>query len=158
MLGILEKTKLLKLFYAMKNLYKTTVTTQGGRNGHTRSEDGILDIELRKPKSLGGEGGDYSNPEQLFAAGYSACYGSALEHVAKQHKIELGDYSVTATVKLGQTDSGNLQLSVILDTYIPGVDVETGEKLVNEAHEVCPYSRATRDNIDVTLNLMLDED
>jgi len=142
----------------MKNLYKTTVTTQGGRNGHTRSEDGILDMELRKPKSLGGDGGDYSNPEQLFAAGYSACYGSALEHVAKQHKIELGDYSVTATVKLGQTDSGNLQLSAILDTYIPGVDVETGEKLVNEAHEVCPYSRATRDNIDVTLNLMLDED
>ena len=141
----------------MKNLYKTTVTTQGGRNGHTRSEDGILDMELRKPKSLGGDGGDYSNPEQLFAAGYSACYGSALEHVAKQHKIELGDYSVTATVKLGQTDSGNLQLSAILDTYIPGVDVETGEKLVNEAHEVCPYSRATRDNIDVTLNLMLDE-
>jgi len=142
----------------MKNLYKTTVTTQGGRNGHTRSEDGILDMELRKPKSLGGDGGDYSNPEQLFAAGYSACYGSALEHVAKQHKIDLGDYSVTATVKLGQTDSGNLQLSAILDTYIPGVDVETGEKLVNEAHEVCPYSRATRDNIDVTLNLMLDED
>jgi len=142
----------------MKNLYKTTVTTQGGRNGHTRSEDGILDMELRKPKSLGGDGGDYSNPEQLFAAGYSACYGSALEHVAKQHNIDLGDYSVTATVKLGQTDSGNLQLSAILDTYIPGVDVETGEKLVNEAHEVCPYSRATRDNIDVTLNLMLDED
>ncbi|MFV9484325.1 organic hydroperoxide resistance protein [Christiangramia sp. ASW11-125] len=142
----------------MKNLYKTTVTTQGGRNGHTRSEDGILDMELRKPKSLGGDGGDYSNPEQLFAAGYSACYGSALEHVAKQHKIDLGDYSVTATVKLGQTDSGNLQLSAILDTYIPGVDVETGEKLVNEAHEVCPYSRATRDNIDVTLNLMLDEE
>ena len=158
MLGILEKTKLLKLFYAMKNLYKTTVTTQGGRNGHTRSEDGILDMELRKPKSLGGDGGDYSNPEQLFAAGYSACYGSALEHVAKQHKIDLGDYSVTATVKLGQTDSGNLQLSAILDTYIPGVDVEIGEKLVNEAHEVCPYSRATRDNIDVTLNLMLDEE
>ncbi|WP_026914443.1 organic hydroperoxide resistance protein [Christiangramia portivictoriae] len=142
----------------MKNLYKTTVTTEGGRNGHTRSEDGILDMELRKPKSLGGEGGDYSNPEQLFAAGYSACYGSALEHVAKQHKIDLGDYSVTATVKLGQTDSGNLQLSAILDAYIPGVDVETGEKLVNEAHEVCPYSRATRDNIDVTLNLMLDEE
>ena len=118
MLGILEKTKLLKLFYAMKNLYKTTVTTQGGRNGHTRSEDGILDMELRKPKSLGGEGGDYSNPEQLFAAGYSACYGSALEHVAKQHKIDLGDYSVTATVKLGQTDSGNLQLSAILDTML----------------------------------------
>ena len=157
MLGILKQSKLLKLFYAMKNLYKTKVTTQGGRNGHTRSEDGILDMELKKPKGLGGEGGDYSNPEQLFAAGYSACYGSALEVVAKEHKVELGDYSVTATVKLGKTDSGNLQLSVILDSYIPGVDVETGEKLVNQAHEICPYSRATRDNIDVTLNLLLDE-
>ncbi|MFV8226721.1 organic hydroperoxide resistance protein [Christiangramia aquimixticola] len=141
----------------MKNLYKTKVTTYGGRNGHTRSEDGILDMELRKPKGLGGEGGDYSNPEQLFAAGYSACYGSALEVVAKKHKVDLGDYSVTATIKLGQTDSGNLQLTAILDTYIPGVDVETGETLVNEAHEICPYSRATRDNIDVTLNLLLDE-
>lgn len=157
MLGILKQTKLLKLFYAMKNLYKTKVTTHGGRNGHTRSEDGIIDMELKKPKSLGGEGGDYSNPEQLFAAGYSACYGSALEHVAKQHKVDLGDYSVTATIKLGQTESGKLQLSAILDTFIPGVDIETGEKLVNEAHEVCPYSRATRDNIDVTLNLLLDE-
>ena len=75
----------------------------------------------------------------------------------KKHKVDLGDYSVTATVKLGETDSGNLQLSVILDSYIPGADVETGEKLVNEAHEICPYSRATRDNIDVTLNLLLDE-
>lgn len=157
MLGILMQTKLLKLIYAMKNLYKTKVTTHGGRNGHTRSEDGILDMELKKPEGLGGPGGDFSNPEQLFAAGYSACYGSALEAVAKKHKVDLGDYSVTATVKLGQTDSGNLQLSAILDSYIPGVDVETGEKLVNEAHEVCPYSRATRDNINVTLNLLLDE-
>ncbi|MBT8295157.1 MAG: organic hydroperoxide resistance protein [Gramella sp.] len=141
----------------MKNLYKTKVTTHGGRNGHTRSEDGMLDMELKMPKELGGEGGDYSNPEQLFAAGYSACYGSALEVVAKKHKVDLGDYSVTATVKLGKTESGNLQLSAILDTYIPEIDVETGEKLVNEAHEICPYSRATRDNIDVTLNLLLDE-
>ncbi|WP_026935468.1 organic hydroperoxide resistance protein [Christiangramia echinicola] len=141
----------------MKNLYKTKVTTHGGRNGRTRSEDGIIDMELKMPKSMGGEGGDYSNPEQLFGAGYSSCYGSALEVVAKKHKVDLGDYSVTAVVKLGQTESGNLQLSVTLDSYIPGVDVETGEKLVNEAHEICPYSRATRDNIDVTLNLLLDE-
>jgi len=141
----------------MKNLYKTKVTTHGGRNGRTRSEDGILDMELKMPKGMGGEGGDYSNPEQLFGAGYSACYGSALEVIAKKHKVDLGDYSVTAVVKLGQTDSGNLQLSVTLDSYIPGVDVETGEKLVNEAHEICPYSRATRDNIDVSLNLLLDE-
>ena len=141
----------------MKNLYKTKVTTHGGRNGRTRSEDGVIDMELKMPKSMGGEGGDYSNPEQLFGAGYSSCYGSALEVVAKKHKVDLGDYSVTAVVKLGQTESGNLQLSVTLDSYIPGVDVETGEKLVNEAHEICPYSRATRDNIDVTLNLLLDE-
>ncbi|HKJ48767.1 MAG TPA: organic hydroperoxide resistance protein [Christiangramia sp.] len=141
----------------MKNLYKTKVTTHGGRNGRTRSEDGVIEMELKMPKSMGGEGGDYSNPEQLFGAGYSSCYGSALEVVAKKHKVDLGDYSVTAVVKLGQTESGNLQLSVTLDSYIPGVDVETGEKLVNEAHEICPYSRATRDNIDVTLNLLLDE-
>ena len=141
----------------MKNLYKTKVTTHGGRNGHTRSEDGLIDMELKMPKSMGGEGGDYSNPEQLFGAGYSACYGGALEVVAKKHKVDLGEYSVTAVVKLGQTESGNLQLSVTLDSYIPGVDVETGEKLVNEAHEICPYSRATRDNTDVTLNLLLDE-
>jgi len=157
MLVILKHTKLLKIIHEMKNLYKTKVTTKGGRNGRTTSEDGVLDMELKMPKGLGGPGGDYSNPEQLFAAGYSACYGSALEQIAKKHKVDLGEYSVTAVVKLGKTDSENLQLSVTLDSYIPGVDVETGEKLVNEAHEVCPYSRATRDNIDVTLNLLLDE-
>ncbi|MDT0646817.1 organic hydroperoxide resistance protein [Zunongwangia sp. F260] len=141
----------------MKTLYTTNVTTTGGRNGRTTSEDGVLDMELAMPKELGGEGGEYSNPEQLFAAGYSACFGSTLEVLAKKHKIELGDYSVTATVELGKTEEEDLELSVILDCYIPGVDVEKGEELVNEAHEICPYSRATMDNIDVTLNLLLDE-
>ena len=144
----------------MKNLYKTTVTTKGARKGHAKSDDGILDIQLSMPKSMGGDGGNYTNPEQLFGAGYSACFGSALQLVAKnQHDIELGeDLSVSAVVKLGQTEEGNLQLAVVLDCYLPGVDVETGEKIVNEAHVVCPYSRATRDNIDVTLNLLVDED
>ncbi|MDT0686885.1 organic hydroperoxide resistance protein [Autumnicola psychrophila] len=141
----------------MKTLYTTNVTTTGGRNGRTTSEDGVLDMELAMPKELGGEGGEYSNPEQLFAAGYSACFGSTLEVVAKKHKVELGDYSVNATVELGKTEEEDLELSVILDCYIPGVDVEKGEELVNEAHEICPYSRATMDNIDVTLNLLLDE-
>ncbi|MDT0689516.1 organic hydroperoxide resistance protein [Salegentibacter sp. F188] len=141
----------------MKTLYKTEVTTTGGRNGQTTSEDGVLDMKLTMPKELGGEGGEYSNPEQLFAAGYSACFGSTLEVVAKKHKLDLGDYSVTATVELGKTEEEDLELSVILDCYIPGVEVETGEELVNEAHEICPYSRATMDNIDVTLNLLLDE-
>lgn len=143
----------------MKNLYKTTVTTKGARKGHAKSDDGILDLELSMPKSMGGDGGDHTNPEQLFAAGYSACFGSALQVVAKKHDIELGEeLSVSAVVKLGMTEEENLQLSVVLDCFLPGVDVETGEKLVNEAHEVCPYSRATRDNIDVTLNLLVDED
>lgn len=143
----------------MKNLYKTTVTTKGARKGHAKSEDGILDVKLSMPKSMGGEGGNFTNPEQLFAAGYSACFGSALQVVAKKHDIELGeDLSVSAVVELGQTEEEELQLAVILDCYLPGVDVETGEKIVNEAHEVCPYSRATRDNIDVTLNLLVDED
>ncbi|NJW53689.1 organic hydroperoxide resistance protein [Salinimicrobium oceani] len=142
----------------MKTLYTGTATTTGGREGHVSSDDGILDLELSQPKSMGGKGEDKTNPEQLFAAGYSACYGSALQVVAKKHKVDLGDFSVTASVELGKTEEGELQLSVILDSYIPGVDVEMGETLVNEAHEICPYSRATRDNIDVTLNLMLDED
>ena len=142
----------------MKTLYTGVATTTGGREGSVRSDDGVLDLDLSVPKSMGGKGEDKTNPEQLFAAGYSACYGSALQVVAKKHKVDLGDFSVTATVELGTTEEDELQLSVILDSYIPGVDVETGEKLVNEAHEICPYSRATRDNIDVTLNLMLDED
>lgn len=142
----------------MKTLYTGVATTTGGREGNVRSDDGILDLELSKPKSMGGKGEEKTNPEQLFAAAYSACYGSALQAMAKKHKVDLGDFSVTASVELGTTEEGDLQLSVILDSYIPGVDVETGEKLVNEAHEICPYSRATRDNIDVTLNLMLDEE
>ncbi|WP_010228792.1 organic hydroperoxide resistance protein [Gillisia marina] len=141
----------------MKTLYKAKVTTSGGREGHVKSDDGILDMRVSMPKGMGGKGDNFTNPEQLFAAGYSSCFGSALQVVAKKHKVDLGDFSVTATVKLGTLEGGNLQLAAILDCYIPGVDVEQGEELVNEAHEICPYSRATRDNIDVTLNLMLDE-
>ncbi len=142
----------------MKTLYKAKATTSGGREGHVKSDDGILDLNLSMPKGLGGKGEKHTNPEQLFAAGYSACYGSALQGLAKKHKIDIGDFTVTATVGIGKTEEGDLQLSVILDSYLPGVDVETGEKLVNEAHEICPYSRATRDNVDVTLNLLLDEE
>ena len=142
----------------MKTLYTASATTTGGREGHVKSDDGILNFDLSVPESMGGEGGKKTNPEQLFAAGYSACYGSALQAVAEKRKIDLGDFSVSAEVSIGKTEEDNFQLSVVLDSYIPGVDVETGESLVNEAHEVCPYSRATRDNIDVTLNLMLDEE
>jgi len=141
----------------MKTLYKAKVTTSGGREGHVKSDDGILDMRVSMPKGMGGKGENFTNPEQLFAAGYSSCFGSALQVVAKKHKVDLGDFNVTATVKLGTAEDGNLLLAVVLDSYIPGVDIETGEKLVNDAHEICPYSRATRDNVNVTLNLMLDE-
>jgi len=142
----------------MKTLYKASATTSGGRDGHVKTDDGLIDMKLSLAKGLGGKGGNFTNPEQLFAAGYSACYGSALQIVAKKHKVDIGDFNVTATVGIGKTEDDDLQLSVILDSYLPGVDIETGEMLVNEAHEICPYSRATRDNIDVTLNLLLDEE
>ena len=141
----------------MKTMYKATVTSHGGREGHVKSDDGILNMELSMPKGLGGKGEKKTNPEQLFAAAYAGCYGSALELVAKKHKIELGNFNVTAIVGIGKNEEDELQLKVTLDSYIPGVDLETGEKLVNEAHEICPYSNATRDNVDVTLNLLLDD-
>lgn len=142
----------------MKTIYKAATKTTGGRSGHVKSEDGPIDMKLSVPKAMGGDGGDGANPEQFFGAAYSACFGGAVKAVADKHKVDIGDYEVTAHISLGKTDEGDLQLAAILDTYLPKVkDVETGEKLINEAHEMCPFSRATRDNIDVTLNLMLDE-
>lgn len=135
----------------------TAKATADGRAGHVKTEDGKIDMDLSVPKSMGGEGGDGTNPEQLFASAYSACFGSALQACAEKMKVDLGDFSVTATVKLGKSEEDELNLSAILDAYLPGVDTKTGEDLVNQAHEICPYSRATRDNIDVTLNLMLED-
>jgi len=142
----------------MKTLYKAKATTTGGGEGNVNSEDGVINMKLSSPKTLGGKGGNFTNPEQLFAAGYSASFAGALEEVAKEQKLDLGDFNVTATVRIGKTEEGEMEMSVILDTYLPGVDVETAEELVNDAHETCPYSIATIDNIDVTLNLMLDEE
>ena len=141
----------------MNALYQAVATTSGGRAGHVKSDDGLIDMKLELPKGLGGKGGEYTNPEQLFAAGYSACFGSALQYVAKENKVELGDdFQVQATVGIGKhPELGGFLLEVILDVTLPGVENEIGEKLINEAHEVCPYSRATQDNIDVTLNLMV---
>lgn len=141
----------------MKVLYTTAATTKGGRDGKTSTNDGKFTLDLSLSKELGGKDGDGTNPEQLFAMGYSACYGSALQLVASQQKIDLGDFTVSAEVSLGKTDEGDLELGVILDTYIPGIDIKVGEELIKDAHEVCPYSRATEDNIEVTLNLLLDE-
>lgn len=138
----------------MRALYSTTVNAVGGRNGTVRSTDGLLDLTLAMPSALGGRGGA-TNPEQLFAAGYAACFGNALIHVArnKEHKIKDGDVEVRATVGLEPNGSGGFALAVALDVTLAGVDQATAEAIVAQAHEVCPYSNATRGNIDVVLSV-----
>ncbi|WP_224489417.1 organic hydroperoxide resistance protein [Robertkochia flava] len=141
----------------METLYQAIATATGGRAGHVKSDDGLIDMKLELPSDLGGKGGKFTNPEQLFAAGYSACFGSALEAAAKKHKVKLNDVEVTATIGIGKhPEEEGFLLNAVLDVYLPGIDMDTAETLVEEAHELCPYSRATRDNIDVTLNLLED--
>ncbi|NIG54108.1 organic hydroperoxide resistance protein [Chitinophaga sp. Cy-1792] len=134
-------------------IYQTKATVTGGRNGHVKSEDGVLNIDLRIPKEMGGPGGAYSNPEQLFAAGYAACFDSALNFVAAQQKIRLNGSAVTATVGLQKQDPG-FKLEVHLDVTIPELDRAEAQKLLETAHQVCPYSNALRNNVDVTLTLV----
>src|SRR5437870_3798033 len=128
----------------MKPLYTATATATGdGRNGHATSEDGILDVDLRIPKEMGGAGGA-TNPEQLFAVGYSACFHSALKVVAGREKLDVTGTEVSASVSIGMNDNGGFSLAVELDVYAPALDRETAEAIVAKAHEVCPYSNATR--------------
>jgi Ohr subfamily peroxiredoxin len=133
-----------------KLLYTAQATATGGRDGHVRSSDGILDVDVRTPQDLGGPGGA-TNPEQLFAAGYAACFQSALLLVARRQKVDTGDSTVTAQVSLGTAGSGAFNIAVVLEVSIPGVDAERAQKLIEAAHAVCPYSNATRGNVDVEL-------
>jgi Ohr subfamily peroxiredoxin len=135
----------------MKTLYTTSVTAKGGRDGHVKSENGILELEVRTPKALGGASDDFANPEMLFAAGYSACFGSALSLVIGKAKIQTGEVSVTAKVSIGQIENGGYGLAVEMDVNIPGVSLEDAESLTEKAHQICPYSNATRNNIEVKL-------
>lgn len=138
----------------MNALYKAEVTATGGRNGHVESTDGVINMDVRMPQELGGSGGAYTNPEQLFAAGYAACFDSALNLVARQLKITVKDTKVTAQVGIGQLPSGGFGLSASLSVHIPNVEKEVAQQLIEQAHQVCPYSNATRGNIDVTLQLV----
>lgn len=135
----------------MKTLYTTSVTAQGGRDGHVKSENGILEMDVRTPKALGGASDDFANPEMLFAAGYSACFDSALNLVIKKSKIETGETTVKAKVSIGQIEHGGFGLAVELDVNVPGVSLEEAQSLTEQAHQVCPYSNATRNNIEVKL-------
>ncbi|MDC6367469.1 MULTISPECIES: organic hydroperoxide resistance protein [Flavobacteriaceae] len=141
----------------MKTIFESKATNTGGRSGHVKSEDGVLDLAISQPTSKGKPEANSTNPEELFAAAYSTCFAGAIEYVAKEHKVEdLGDFSVTAVISFNTDDDGAF-LEATLDAYLPTVDQETGENLINAAHEICPYSKATRDNITVHLNLLMDE-
>ena len=138
----------------MNVLYTAVAHASGdGRNGHARSEDGILDLDLRIPKEMGGPGGA-TNPEQLFAAGYAACFHSALKLVAGQAGADTTGSEVSASVGIGMLDSGGFGLAVELDVSLPALDHDAALALVERAHEVCPYSNATRGNVEVTLSVV----
>jgi len=136
----------------MSTLYRTKATAIGGRNGQVRSDDGLFEARLALPPALGGRG-DATNPEQLFAAGYAACFGNAVLHVARLQKIALrdADVEVTAEVGIGPRPAGGFQLSAALQVTLTGVDAAVAEQLVHTAHQVCPYSNAVRGNVDVAL-------
>ncbi|MGI4815052.1 MAG: organic hydroperoxide resistance protein [Janthinobacterium lividum] len=139
----------------MKTLYTAHATSTGGRDGRSRSSDGVIDVKLAVPKEMGGGGGaDATNPEQLFAAGYSACFLGALKLVAGKEKIAISrEATVTADVSIGQDDSGGFGIAVVLHVASPGTDRAELEKAVQAAHQVCPYSKATRNNVDVELKV-----
>ncbi|WP_288458716.1 organic hydroperoxide resistance protein [uncultured Sphingomonas sp.] len=134
--------------------YRTQATATGGRDGHARSQDGVLDVVLSTPKELGGAGGAGTNPEQLFAAGYSACFIGALKVAGQQLKVKVpDDVAVHATVGIGPRSQGGFGITADLSVDLPGVDREQAQQLVDTAHQICPYSNATRGNVDVTLTL-----
>lgn len=137
----------------MKNLYTIGAKATGGRNGHVKSENNVLDLEVRMPKALGGANDDYVNPEMLFAAGYAACFDSALNLVIKQSKVQTGETTVTVKVSIGQLENGGFGLAAELQANIPGVSLEEAEVLTEKAHQVCPYSNATRGNIEVKISV-----
>ena len=135
--------------------YTAHATTVAGRNGHVKSSDGILEHDLTLPKEIGGPGkAGATNPEQLFAAGYSACFGGAISAVAGAEKVKVGEVTVTADVTLHIDPGPDFYISVKLAAKIDGVDHATAEKLVHKAHEVCPYSKATRNNVKVELTVL----
>jgi lipoyl-dependent peroxiredoxin len=137
----------------MKTLYTAeAVVTGEGRDGHARSSDGVLDFDLAVPTEMGGSGGA-TNPEQLFAAGYAACFHSALRTIARREKADLGESTITAQVGIGPNENCGFSLTVKLVVDLPDFERAEAERLVEAAHQVCPYSNATRGNIDVVLEV-----
>lgn len=135
--------------------YHTTAVAKGGRDGSARTEDGALDVKLATPKELGGAGGAGTNPEQLFAAGYAACFIGAMRVAAGQLKLQIPqDVSVTATVGIGPRSEGGYGIDVSMRVSLPGLDKADAQRLVDLGHQICPYSNATRNNVDVRLSVV----
>jgi lipoyl-dependent peroxiredoxin len=137
----------------MKTLYTAEAVVQGGREGHGRTSDGRLEVDLSVPEDMGGKGGTGTNPEQLFAVGYAACFQSALLNVANGRKLDASDSQITSRVGLGPTGHGGLILSVALDLHAPQLSPADAADLMARADQLCPYSNATRGNIDVNLTV-----
>ncbi len=140
----------------MRVIYTTEATAHGGPNGHVRSSDGILDLDLRVPVELGGQGECATNPEQLAAAGYAACFAGTLGEVARTRKLPLTDARITARVTLNITDDKRYVLGAELRGNFAGVSDEDARALMHAAHQICPYSNAMRGNVDVRLLLETD--
>ncbi|MXG89983.1 Ohr family peroxiredoxin [Nocardioides flavescens] len=137
----------------METLYTAeALATGGGRNGHVRTSEGTLDLDLAVPTAMGGSG-QGANPEQLFAAGYAACFHSALQAVARAQKVDLGDSSVGGQVSIGPNGEGGFQLAVRLEVVVPDLPHDQAQALADAAHQVCPYSNATRGNIEVVVEV-----
>ncbi|MDX2134802.1 MAG: organic hydroperoxide resistance protein [Saprospiraceae bacterium] len=132
---------------SIEKMYTASATASGGREGYVTSSDNVLDLQVRMPKEFGGPGGAYTNPEQLFAAGYAACFGGALNVVIGNAKIKTGTTKVHSHVSIGKTPEGGFGLAVRLEVEIPDVEPALAQELAEKAHQICPYSNATRGNI-----------
>lgn len=134
----------------MEKLYTASVTSTGGRDGHVKSSDGILDFDVRKPHELGGQGGN-TNPEQLFAAAWGACYLGALGSIADREGVDISEANVTVHISFNKETESSFALSADLDVHIPGVSLEEAQKISELAHKTCPYSKATKGNIETRI-------
>jgi Ohr subfamily peroxiredoxin len=134
----------------MEKLYTAVVTANGGRDGHIKSSDGIIDMDLKAPKAMGGEDG-FANPELLFAGAWGSCYLGALGSIGKRDSVDVSDASVDVHISFNQAGEASYQLSAELHVHIPGVELEKAQKMADAAHKGCPYSKATRGNIDVVV-------
>lgn len=135
----------------MQVIYKTTAVSTGGRNGSVVVENSPLKFDMAPPTEMGGTNGTGTNPEQLFAAGYSACFGSALQHVIRTRKLPIPAATVQLTVGIGKNDAGGFALEAEIVAIVSGLDQQTADALVKEAHAICPYSNATRGNMNVSV-------